>query len=846
MPAPPPAPPVAPSAPGGGPTRGPAAPVADRARGLLRVVPFLRPHKVTLIWSMGFALLVAVFWGMNLGLILPVINVLAGEGSVAGYVEGEVAAAREEQVEWSLRVELARAQSARLATLPRVSRSDTVEAAAEEAKAQGKLTRAARKLAALGWVQQYVVPILPADKFDLLAAILGVVFLGTILKGLCVIAQDVLVGAVIERTIADLREALFDHSLKLDVQTLHASGTGDLMSRFTNDLDQLAGGLRLMGGKVVREPMKAAACIFGATLVSWQLTLLAFVLTPVAAAVFAKIGRSLKKASRRSMESMSRLYKTMEETFDGAAVVTAFNAGDRQRERFGAENRTYLKKAMKIVRVDALTSPTTEALGMLAAFGALLPAAYLMLRRTDSIWGVRLCDGQLDLAELAVFYSFLAGTIDPLRKLTSIFSKLKRSTAAADRLFEILDRTPAVAAPDTTTAVPDRVESIQFHRVGFHYAGARRGAVLDGVNLTVHAGEVLAVVGSNGSGKSTLLKLLPRYFDPTHGAVKVNGIDLRDFDPAAWREKIGVVTQETLLFDESIAENIRLGKPDATDDEVRAAAVTARVTDFADALPNGLDQVVGAHGSNLSGGQRQRVAFARAVLRDPEVLILDEATSAVDALSEQLIHEALAEFARGRTVLLVTHTVRRSLAELVTRVAVMEGGMLVGAGAHADLLEENPAYRRLYEAQANDAAGVSAAFGPAPPAAAIRARIVYQSALPQAALPQPALPADPHPEASPFDDAVVDRYDPADHPHDPGNRYYAGGEFYDPADRLAAIDDGLELDEDDFELDLDDEGADDDRPDDGADDDGDAGDGDVGSHILPLRGAAVNEQAEVG
>ncbi|QDT14498.1 Lipid A export ATP-binding/permease protein MsbA [Alienimonas californiensis] len=765
------------------------APVAERARGLLRVVPFIKPHRATLFWSVGFAFLVALFWGANLGLILPVINVLAGEGSVTGYVEGEIAVARGDQDHWTIKLENAEAEAARLAADPNASRSDTVEAAAEVAKAQDRLSKTARKLEALNWVQQYVTPILPEDKFDLLATILAVVFLATILKGLCVMAQDILVGAVIERTIADLREALFAHALRLDIQTLHASGTGDLMSRFTNDLEQLAGGLRLLGGKVVREPMKAAACIFGAMLVSWQLTLLAFVLTPVAAYVFGKIGRSLKKASRRSMESMSRLYKTMEETFDGAAVVTAFNAADRQKERFRNENRTYLQKAMKIVRVDALTSPTTETLGMLAAFGALLPAAYLMLRETDSIWGLRLADGQLDLAELAVFYSFLAGTLDPLRKLTAVFSKLKRSTAAADRLFEILDRDPAVAAPAEIAPVPDRVHTVKFEKIGFHYAGAARGAVLDGVNLTVEAGEVVAVVGSNGSGKSTLLKLLPRYFDPTHGAVTINGTDLRDFDPAAWREKIGVVTQETLLFDESIAENIRVGKPDATEDEIRAAARTARVTDFADTMPNGLDEIVGSGGSNLSGGQRQRVAFARAVLRDPEILILDEATSAVDALSEQLIHEALKEFAAGRTVFLVTHTVRRSLLELVTRVAVMEQGQLAGVGPHLELLESSAAYRGLYEAQSDEAAAAARAEK-----AASRTRTDYRP------MRSPSL----HPGAINFDPDEIDQYDPADRTPprkppgfqpDPVAYHYASvGQIFDPDEVAEHADDD---DEDD-------------------------------------------------
>ena len=721
------------------------------------MIPFLRPHRAALLWSVGFAVLVAAFWGANLSLVLPVVNVLAEDGSVRGYVDDEVAAARAELDDWGVKLANARDAVARLDAYPSAGRSESVGAAESVAKAQARISTASRKLVALEWVQQYVVPVLPADKFDLLAALLGVLLIATILKGLCVVAQDVLVGAVIERTVADLREALFAHTLKLDVQTLGAAQTGDLMSRFTNDLQQLANGLRLMGGKVVREPLKAVACVIGAAFVSWQLTLLGFVLAPLAAVIFTKIGRSLKKASRRSMESMSRLYKTMEETFEGAAVVTAFNAAPRQRDRFRFENRSYLRKAMKIVRVDALTSPTTEALGMLAAFGALLPGAYLVLRQTDSVWGVRLCSGQLDLAELAVLYGFLAGTIDPLRKLSTIFSKLKRSTAAADRLFEILDRTPAVAAPADPVPVPTRVREIAFSRVGFRYAGTDRGDVLDGVTLAVPAGEVVAVVGENGSGKSTLLKLVPRFFDPTHGAVTVNGTDLRDFDPAAWRARVGVVTQETLLFDESIAENIRLGDPAATDEEVRRAAETARVTDFSDDLPGGLDAVVGSKGSKLSGGQRQRIAFARAVLRDPEVLILDEATSAVDALSEKLIHDALREFCAGRTVFVVTHAVRQSLLDVITTVAVMDRGELRAAGPHDRLLETCPAYRRLYSAQSDDARGADGR--PAAPPRPLTG--------PPAAATRTAGAPNAHPDAIAFDPAAVDFYDPADHPAPP-------------------------------------------------------------------------------
>jgi subfamily B ATP-binding cassette protein MsbA len=249
--------------------------------------------------------------------------------------------------------------------------------------------------------------------------------------------------------------------------------------------------------------------------------------------------------------------------------------------------------------------------------------------------------------------------------------------------------------------------------VGFTYLGdgEARPAVLNGVNLSVRAGEVLAVVGENGCGKSTLVNLLPRFFDVDRGQVLINGVDVRDFALRDLRQRVGIVTQETLLFDDSIAENIRLGRPEASSQDVERAADQAYVTQFVEQLPEGAETVVGAKGSNLSGGQRQRVALARAVLRNPEILILDEATSAIDAQSERWIHQSLQQFVKGRTVFLITHSITDSLLAFVTRIVVMDRGLVVATGTHADLLKTCSVYSRLYQARTLSPAGEDGGHG---------------------------------------------------------------------------------------------------------------------------------------
>jgi len=646
-----------------------------------RLIPYVLPHRRLFILSAVFGLGVALLWGANLSVAFPIVKVLLQGQSLQQYADQEA--------DW-YRGEIA-AKTSRLDSLG-------AEELKERARMQGKIAEQTGMLRRLNWVRGKVLPHLPQDAFDTMALVLLLLMVGTLLKGVGIFIQDVLVGSAVEKSIRGVREACFEHCLSLDYQTLTNEGTAPLMARFTNDFTVMANGLKLMGGKVIREPLKAMTCVAMAFLVNWQLTLMSLLFVPVFGLVFYRYGKALKAASHRMMESMSRIYETLAESFHALKIIIAFNGADRQKDKFRRENREYYHKAMQVVKVDSLTNPTTELLGLAALCVALLPGAYLVLRGTRGIWDIRLTTEVMDVARLSLLYAFLAGTIDPIRKLSSVYSRLKRASAATDRIFELMDRRPRVAAPQLPQQIERCHRSIEFRNVSFRYDGQSEEApeAISKINLLVEAGEVLALVGGNGSGKSTLVHLLPRLFDPIEGSIRIDGIDIREVDPVELRKQISIVTQEPLLFDDTVFENIRFGRPEATRDEVLEAAGRALVNEFVEQFPDGYDTIVGEHGGRLSGGQRQRITLARAILRDPAILILDEATSAIDATSEDKILEVLAGFVQGRTVLMITHSLAPSVLKLVTRVIVMDSGRIIATGRHEDLLQSCPTYRQAY------------------------------------------------------------------------------------------------------------------------------------------------------
>ncbi|TXT16416.1 MAG: Uncharacterized protein FD138_4764, partial [Planctomycetota bacterium] len=298
------------------------------------------------------------------------------------------------------------------------------------------------------------MPWIPVDQFRTYAWILVILVIGTTLKGIASFIQETLVGSVVELSVMALRKDCFRHALELDYQSLMRHGKPELISRFTNDVTVASDGLNLLGGRIVREPLKAVACLGVAAYVNWQLTALSMVCVPLMAVVFHRYGMLLKRASHHMMERMSRIYKSLEETLDGLKVVIAFNGERRHRQRFHRENKDFYHQAMKVVQIDSLTGPTTELLLTLAVCAALLPGAFLVLRHEDSIWGIKLSAEPMLIEDLSLFYALLAGTLDPIRKLSSIYSRLKRSAAATERIFQVLDWQPALKQPAQPQVMP--------------------------------------------------------------------------------------------------------------------------------------------------------------------------------------------------------------------------------------------------------------------------------------------------------------------------------------------------------------------------------------------------------
>jgi subfamily B ATP-binding cassette protein MsbA len=523
-----------------------------------------------------------------------------------------------------------------------------------------------------------------------------VLLVATIIKGVFIYFQELLVGSIVQLTVNAIRQDCFRSALKLDVQSLGRIGTSSLMSRMTNDIEQMTQAIRVFGVTLVREPLKAGACTILAFFVNWRLALLSVTMVPLLGLVFNFFGKRLRRASHRTMESMAKIYESIAETFGSAKIVIAFSGFRKHRRQFLKANREYYAGSMKIVMLGALSRPISETMGVVGVFAALAPGAYLVLRQTDTILGIQLAAEPMSIAELATLYALLAGTLDPVRKLSSVFEQIKRGMAGCERVFGLIDQRSAVPEPSSPRMLIPHSSLICFRNINFRYNtqdsdGTARPLALKNVSLDIRFGEVIAVVGGNGSGKSTLLSLLPRFMDPDEGQVLIDGVDIRELRTADLRSQIGLVTQETFLFNDTIYENIRYGNPAATSELIHQAAEKAQAAGFIQQLPDGYQTVVGEKGGKLSGGQRQRIALARAIVRNPSILILDEATSAVDSQSEDIIHTVLKDFAVGRTVFIITHSLSSAFLDLVDRIIVLDQGQVKAAGTLSELQQNAPA-----------------------------------------------------------------------------------------------------------------------------------------------------------
>ena len=654
-----------------------------------RVLRLALRYRANLAGIVICSLGVALLWGANIGVAYPFMQLVVYGKSAHDWVDEKIAEG--EGKDGELRDKIARLEGETPAT-------PQAKAALEHDRQlqQIRLSTEAKSLQFFRSLQPAIHRYLPPSPFRTLVIVVILLLVSTAIKDLILMGDMLLVERMVQLTMLDLRKLCFRTTLKMDVSEFGEKGTATLLSRFTNDTNYLGAGLSQLFGNAIREPLKMIVCLILAAVISWRLLLFSLILAPLSFLLLRQLTRSIKRASRRAMEEMSQLYRVLTEAFNGIQTVKAFTMERHERNRFSSSAREYYAKSMRIAFYNALTKPLTELLGVSVIALALVSGAYLVLSKETHIFGIRMCDRPLDPSLLLVFYGLLAGMSDPARKLADIYSALQGAVAASDRVFALLDAQPKVTDPASPLPLPHPFRHLVFDNVAFHYTPDH--PVLRGVNLKIKFGETLAIVGPNGCGKTTLANLVPRFFDPQDGAVRLDDTNIRDVRLRDIRGQIGLVTQHAQLFDDTVLNNIRYGSPQATDDEVMEAAKKAHAHQFIlDKLEHGYQTRVGQGGGKLSGGQRQRLSLARAILRDPAILLLDEATSQVDLESEQLIHKVLEEFIRGRTTIIITH--RLSTLALANRILVMDAGQVADVGTHLELLQRCELYRRLYNMQ---------------------------------------------------------------------------------------------------------------------------------------------------
>jgi subfamily B ATP-binding cassette protein MsbA len=640
------------------------------------------PYRRRLLLSMACAVLAAVFWSVNFLTIHPILKILEGAKSLPDSVQVDV-----DKIETETR------QPA-LAKIDRL-RNDGEAANSEQIDQQEwKVRRADISIYRLRLLQRLYRNCLPNTPFRALVCVLLAVVASIAVKGLLEAAQESLVGSVTNLTIYSLRNRFFRSALRLDVNQFSTNGCHDLTARYTNDTEVLGAGLKSLFGKMISEPLRIVACVSCACIISWRLTFVFLILVPLGAYVVTRVGRLMKRASKRLMVGMSDIHKILNESFNGIRVVKAFTMEPYERKRCRSAAREFYRRAMRVANIDAVAGPIIEVMGIAGVVIALSAGAYLVLNQRVTIFGIKLASSPIDHETLLTYYALLAAIADPLRKMSSVYTKLHGAAAAADRLMEQIDRRPAVSRNGLGPTLPPHAKSIEFRGINFSYDSSR--AILDDINLKFDFGQTVTVVGRNGCGKTTLLGLLPRFFDPDAGKVLIDDIDIRAVNLRSLRRQIAVVTQDTILFDDTIAANIGYGRRNASRVEIEAAARKAFAHEFIERLPDGYETRVGSLGRMLSGGEKQRIALARAILRDPRLLVLDEFTSQIDAESEAKIHLALREFMKGRTTFLITH--RLHTLEVADVIVVLDHGRVEAVGRHHELMRTSPAYQSLHEA----------------------------------------------------------------------------------------------------------------------------------------------------
>ena len=528
-----------------------------------------------------------------------------------------------------------------------------------------------------------VVALMRQRRMPALTLACGIILVLTVLAGLARYFQEYFAGLVGASISVQLAREMIENILKCSLRFFEQHPSGEILARLTNDVFQVNRGLANVFVKVFREPFKMVFFLAVAISADPALTLIGLCVLPPVVLIIIKVGKRFKRSMRRSLQSVASLASVGNEVFNGIMVVKGYCMEPYELRRAESELGKLHRHLAKMVRADAAIGPLVETVLILGVIGFVLITSY------------RVEQGVVTPDRLVKLVFALAMILDPVRKLSSVNNMVMGSVASAERVFEFIDVKPDIVEKPDAVELPPLREAIRFHHVSFSYDGNRD--VICGIDLEIRKGQIVAIVGFSGAGKSTLAKLIPRFYDVTGGAITIDGVDIRDVTLKSLRGQIGLVTQDTILFNETVRDNITFGEMVFSDERVRQAAQAAHAHEFICALPQGYDTVIGESGGTLSGGQRQRLAIARAIIKDPAILILDEATSNLDSESERAIQEAIDRFIAGRTTLVIAH--RLSTVLRADRILVMDKGRIVEQGTHQELLARGGLYRKLYETQ---------------------------------------------------------------------------------------------------------------------------------------------------
>jgi ATP-binding cassette, subfamily B, bacterial MsbA len=604
-----------------------------------RLLGYLRPYWRTLTLSMVFAIAFSFFSGVSIYLTVPLLEALFNTGG----------------------------SKAAVPTLPVAGATDWLGSLREH------ISGAFHSLVFTGDVRESLLRI---------CVIIVVSFL---LKNFFGYLQSNLMTYVEQGLIRDLRNQVYRHLHALPLAYFKNERTGSLISRVMNDVNVVNSGISASFYTLIREPLLVVVYLGISIVLSWKLTLIAFLVLPLVLVVISRIGRRVRQESGIVQERIADLTSVLHETISGVKVVKAFGMEEVENRKFGAENERYFQTILKVARIRNLASPTTEFLSALAG-GVIIWYGGMQVLAYDS----------MKASEFLGFLFSLFQVMPPIKELSSVNNRIQEATAAGIRIFEILDTQPKIRNAENAVKLKEFSTAVEFRNIAFEYDDG--DPVLADISLTVKKGEAVAIVGPSGAGKSTLVDLVPRFYDPTSGSVLIDGIDLRQVELKSLREKIGIVTQETILFNETVRNNIAYGVQAADFDSVVAAAKAANAHNFIMDMPRQYESIIGERGVKISGGERQRLSLARAILKNPPILILDEATSSLDTESEILVQQAIERLMAGRTSIVIAH--RLSTIQHADRIVVVAGGRIVETGKHKDLVKKSKGlYRKLYDLQ---------------------------------------------------------------------------------------------------------------------------------------------------